>query len=116
MAHELAHQWFGNLVTPNWWSDLWLNEGFASFVEVLGAHEVKFPGISHRFHKNNNFHLQVDPEWKDPDLFVVNNLHNSFSLDVLKSSHQISVNVTNPDEVNEIFDSISYAKCMNIFF
>lgn len=40
MAHELAHQWFGNLVTLNWWSDVWLNEGMASYLGYIGAHEV----------------------------------------------------------------------------
>ncbi|XP_062535538.1 aminopeptidase N [Armigeres subalbatus] len=91
VAHELAHQWFGNLVTPSWWTDLWLNEGFASYMEYLGVDAV-------------------EPAWKSMEQFVVNELHNVFSLDALSSSHQISVKVHNPEEINEIFDKISYGK------
>jgi aminopeptidase N len=95
VAHELAHQWFGNLVTPKWWDDLWLNEGFASFVEYIG--------VDH-----------VEPTWRMLDQFVVDEVQNVFKLDGLSSSHQISIPVNNPDEISEIFDHISYAKGASI--
>lgn len=91
VAHEVAHQWFGNLVTPSWWTDLWLNEGFATYMEYVGVDAV-------------------EPSWKTMDQFVVNEIHNVFSLDALSTSHPISIKVNNPDEINEIFDRISYAK------
>lgn len=91
VAHELAHQWFGNLVTPSWWSDIWLNEGFASYMEYLGVDAI-------------------EPQWTPMDQFVINELQNVFTLDALSSSHKISVEVGNPDEINEIFDRISYGK------
>lgn len=95
IGHELAHQWFGNLVTPSWWSDLWLNEGFASYVEYIGVNAV-------------------EPTWKVLEQFIVHDLQNVFALDALESSHQISIEVKHPDEISEIFDKISYGKGASI--
>lgn len=91
IAHEMVHQWFGNLVTPSWWSDLWLNEGFASYMEYVGAN-------------------MIDPTWKVMDQFLCNEVQPVFILDSLASSHEISVHVHDPDSINEIFDRISYGK------
>ncbi|XP_022908762.2 aminopeptidase N isoform X2 [Onthophagus taurus] len=91
VAHELAHQWFGNLVSPLWWDDLWLNEGFATFMEYLSVDSVY-------------------PELKVMDQFVVHELQGVLTIDALKYSHPVSVKVENPDEINNIFDGISYAK------
>lgn len=95
VAHELAHQWFGNLVTPKWWDDLWLNEGFASYVEYIG--------VDH-----------VEPQWRMLDQFVTEEVHDVFKMDALSSSHQISIPVNNPEEISGIFDRISYAKGASI--
>ncbi|XP_071508532.1 aminopeptidase N-like [Diadema antillarum] len=95
VSHELAHQWFGNLVTPKWWDDLWLNEGFASYVEYLG---VDF----------------VEPTWDMREQFVVEDLQRVFDLDSLNTSHPVRVPVNSPAEINEIFDSISYSKGASI--
>lgn len=95
VSHELAHQWFGNLVTPSWWTDLWLNEGFASYVEYLGVEAVQ-------------------PEMKILEQFVLSEVQSVMSLDALESSHRISIEVEHPDEISEIFDSISYSKGASI--
>lgn len=91
IAHEIVHQWFGNLVTPSWWSDLWLNEGFASYMEYVGAN-------------------MTNPAWKVMDQFLCNEVQPVLILDSLASSHEISVHVQDPDSINEIFDRISYGK------
>eukprot|EP00095_Tigriopus_kingsejongensis_P012300 maker-scaffold692_size110616-snap-gene-0.19 protein:Tk12300 transcript:maker-scaffold692_size110616-snap-gene-0.19-mRNA-1 annotation:"aminopeptidase n" len=95
ISHELAHQWFGNLVTPAWWTDLWLNEGFASYVEYLGVDSV-------------------EPEMKIMEQFVPSELHSVMRIDALATSHPISIPVNHPDEIAEIFDRISYAKGASI--
>ncbi|KAK8732636.1 hypothetical protein OTU49_006856 [Cherax quadricarinatus] len=91
VGHELAHQWFGNLVTMEWWTHLWLNEGYATFVEFLC--------VDHLF-----------PEYDIWTQFVTNAYIRALELDSLKNSHPIEVPVGHPSEVDEIFDDISYSK------
>ncbi|KAL2170053.1 hypothetical protein VTG60DRAFT_5325 [Thermothelomyces hinnuleus] len=91
VQHELAHQWFGNLVTMDWWDGLWLNEGFATWASWYSC---------------NIFY----PEWKVWESYVVDNLQRALSLDSLRSSHPIEVPVKRADEINQIFDAISYSK------
>lgn len=89
--HELAHQWFGNLVTMEWWTDLWLNEGFASY---MGPKAV-----------DNQF-----PEWDTWTQYVVTEHLTALHDDSLKNTHPIEIDVKNPHEIREIFDHITYSK------
>ncbi|NXF00949.1 AMPN Aminopeptidase, partial [Smithornis capensis] len=94
IAHELAHQWFGNLVTLRWWNDLWLNEGFASYVEYLGADSA-------------------ERSWRIKDLMVLNEVHTVMATDALTTSHPLSFRedeINTPAQISEIFDSIAYSK------
>lgn len=91
IAHELAHQWFGNLVTMRWWTDLWLNEGFASWIEYLA--------VDHLY-----------PDWDMWMQFNVDEQQAALKLDALEHTHPIEVPVRHPDEIRTIFDAISYSK------
>jgi puromycin-sensitive aminopeptidase len=95
IAHELAHQWFGNLVTMEWWTHLWLNEGFASYIEYLA--------VDHIF-----------PSWDIWTQFAYADLGVALKLDALKHTHPIEIEVGHPDEIGEIFDEISYSKGASI--
>lgn len=95
VAHELAHQWFGNLVTMRWWNDLWLNEGFASWMEYFV--------IDH-----------LHPEWQLWQEFVVSEQEAGMRLDALEHTHPIEVPIHHPDEIRTIFDTISYSKGCSI--
>jgi aminopeptidase N len=91
VAHELTHMWFGNLVTMRWWTDLWLNEGFATWME----------------------HLAVDklfPEWQMWTQFAVDETGPALNLDALANTHPIEVPINHPDEISAVFDTISYNK------
>lgn len=90
VAHELAHQWFGNLVTMEWWTHLWLNEGFATWVSYLAA-DALFP------------------EWKIWTQFL-DDYTMGLRLDALAESHPIEVDINHAREIDEIFDAISYRK------
>lgn len=90
IAHELAHQWFGNLVTMAWWNDLWLNEGFALFMEFVSL------SVTHP-------HLKVEDHFVDK-------YFTAMSVDALESSHPISHPVENPAQILEMFDGVSYDK------
>jgi len=91
VCHELAHQWFGNLVTMEWWSDLWLNEGFATWVGWMAT--------DHFF-----------PEWRVWEMFIVDEHNEALELDRLSTSHPITNSVTKATQINEIFDTITYSK------
>ena len=91
VAHEMAHMWFGDLVTMEWWDDLWLNESFASW---MGDKTV-----DHLF-----------PEWQMWTQFVSHDTNAALALDGLRNSHPIEAIVDDPSEIRELFDAISYSK------
>uniref|UniRef100_A0A3B4TYX3 Aminopeptidase n=1 Tax=Seriola dumerili TaxID=41447 RepID=A0A3B4TYX3_SERDU len=94
ISHELAHMWFGNLVTTRWWNDLWLNEGFATYVSYLGANKA-------------------EPTWNMKDLIVLNEIFGVMAVDALASSHPLSSkeeDILKPEHISELFDSITYSK------
>ena len=95
VAHEMAHMWFGDLVTMKWWNDLWLNESFASWMATKA--------IDHLF-----------PEWNMWTQFIYTDYNSGLSLDGLENSHPIVQAVNNPSEINQLFDAISYSKGASI--
>ncbi len=91
ISHEMAHMWFGDLVTMAWWKELWLNESFASWV---GDKAVD----------------ALFPEYEMWTEFVSGDTTSALSLDGLKNSHPIEQEVRDPAEIGQLFDAISYSK------
>jgi len=90
VAHEMAHQWFGDMVTMQWWNNLWLNEGFASWME-------------------NKPIAAWHPEWHVPEQEAAA-LDNTLNLDAQAQTRTIRAEASTPDEINEMFDGITYQK------
>lgn len=97
IAHELAHQWFGDLVTMRWWDDLWLNESFATFMAAKAVDAMM-------------------PEWKMMLQYFDSTIAAALAADQYKATHPISVKVDTPAEVNQIFDRISYEKGGSVLY
>jgi aminopeptidase N len=90
IAHEIAHQWFGNLVTMKWWDDIWLNEGFATWVETKPIAAWK-------------------PEWR-VELNEVAGTRGALGIDALRSTRPVRTKVETTAEINQVFDGIAYEK------
>ncbi|MEZ4871534.1 MAG: M1 family aminopeptidase [Bdellovibrionales bacterium] len=91
ILHEMAHMWFGNLVTMKWWDNLWLNESFATYMAALAAAETT----------NDNQY------WRD---FDANTKRRTYISDQLKTTHPIAANITDTEVANIYFDNITYGK------
>ena len=94
IAHELAHMWFGDLVTMGWWEGIWLNEAFASFMEMKATEAMH-------------------PEWKRWMAFAVDpgaERFDSMDIDALSTTRPVEFAVQSPEECNEMFDALTYGK------
>ena len=92
IAHELSHQWFGNLVTMKWWNDLWLNESFANFMEYIAIDAL-------------------EPSWNIWEEYATYEVSAALRRDSLDGVQSVKTDVNHPDEISALFDpSIVYAK------
>ncbi len=94
VAHEMAHQWFGDLVTMQWWDNIWLNEGFATWME-------------------NKPVTAMHPEWNIPEM-VAGDEQGTLNIDAQPSTRAIRAKADTPEEINQMFDGIAYGKASDV--
>jgi puromycin-sensitive aminopeptidase len=90
VAHELAHMWFGDLVTMRWWNGIWLNEAFATFMSMLAVDDLR-------------------PDWEIWNTFT-RDRSNAFEVDALETTRPIEYEVRSPDDASGMFDTLTYVK------
>ena len=90
IAHEIAHMWFGDLVTMRWWDDIWLNEGFASWMARKAVEETFPSGV--------------------PATYIVDSNERPLAVDVLSTTRAIRKSAETPEEIDQLFDAIAYSK------
>src|ERR1700735_1352747 len=94
IAHEMAHQWFGDLVTMKWWDNIWLNEGFATWME-------------------NKPVEAMHPEW-NIDQLVASGMNDTLNLDAQPTTRPIRARADTPEEIEQMFDGIAYGKASDV--
>lgn len=97
VSHELAHQFFGNLVSPDWWNYIWLNEGFATLYE---------------YHTTN----AVYPEFRSIDFMIRDAVQYSMVTDALDTTRAMTTDAQSPAQISSLFDDIAYEKCKSWIF